>query len=742
MRLLDTHTGQFVEKDPSPVQVWREKVKYAILSHTWDADGEQTHKELMKIQKRYVGECLFPVAIGPDGLVPALSAIWQDPNLSPKIRDACRVAREDGYQYLWIDSCCIDKTSSSELSEAINSMFAWYKWATICYAYLADVPPLSHEDKDQSSLKDEDKDSLENKDDDLQVQVGRSAAFRLSRWFKRGWTLQELLAPEILIFLSKDWKPLGSKKELSGHVNAITKISVDALSNQRLLSKFSVAQRLSWASNRRTTRVEDRAYSLLGIFNINMPTLYGEGKRAFQRLQEEILRRIPDQSIFAFCDSRYFPSRRSPHVILVDNLDPGLKFWYQDESKGYNKRISCYYSSSSSMLSTSPDNFLRAHRIPLAQLIYHYPDLPPLDYSFTPYGILTHIPLIPLSVFQSDIPIEYEGENSEWYLAVLGCELVDHPGRLLARACRLIPSTSGTNILSRGRKSYVVKREKISIFSDSKSDFKKVHISGDNTDIFFALSASVLVQTSPLARVFPVYLSQDDQDHEIFDEDITRRPHKTINLMLKKNGTPGPCSSGSPNGDKPTTTLSLRWPDRDNPNTHWLTISRPAWQGAGDVRDTITIEYRHILEDDGNSLSIIAHASGMLGGYPTDSADITWKDEMPWETRYLDSQKMVILENGKGGRVKVDLSLEYLAINNYLIDAHTTWFNKRPCLEPEDGNTTALVPPLDSEDYAPGPSEDPGSRRALEDGSVAPQGGAKRSRASGRLRGGLIAYRR
>ncbi|KAM5546144.1 hypothetical protein V8D89_000270 [Ganoderma adspersum] len=164
--------------------------------------------------------------------------IWDDPELSPKIREACKVAREDSHWYIWIDSCCIDKTSSSELSEAINSMYQWYSWADMCFTFLADVPDgADHEAKDSE--------------------------FRQSRWFTRGWTLQELIAPLQVIFLSMTWTPIGSKHSFSYLVDDITNISDTAF--------------LHIAAMRETTRLEDWAYSLLGIFDINMPTLYGEG---------------------------------------------------------------------------------------------------------------------------------------------------------------------------------------------------------------------------------------------------------------------------------------------------------------------------------------------------------------------------------------------------------------------------------------------------------------------------------
>ncbi|EJF55441.1 HET-domain-containing protein [Dichomitus squalens LYAD-421 SS1] len=216
MRVLDTWTGLFVEVDP-------ERKQFAILSHTW-RKKEQT-------------------------FVPDDHLIWRDANLSRKIRDACRVAREAGYRYLWIDSCCIDKTSSSELSESINSMWQWYGRAKVCFAHLADVP---------------------SGDDPRAAE----STFRKSRWFTRGWTLQELIAPSTVVFLSQDWNAIGTKLTLISPLEEITSIPAEALLHTKSLDDFSVAQRLSWAARRETTRKEDRAYSLLGIFSINMPTLY------------------------------------------------------------------------------------------------------------------------------------------------------------------------------------------------------------------------------------------------------------------------------------------------------------------------------------------------------------------------------------------------------------------------------------------------------------------------------------
>ncbi|KAI1789888.1 hypothetical protein LXA43DRAFT_1095969 [Ganoderma leucocontextum] len=265
MRLLDTRTLRFIEvSDPR-------SVTYAILSHTWDLLGEQSLQELSQIQRTHPGD-----------------TVPSSPALSPKIRDFCSFAQKAGYDYCWIDSCCIDKTSSSELTESINSMYAWYGIADVCYTYLADVSntPAKWEGE-----------------------------FRASRWHRRGWTLQELIAPKKLVFLSCDWLVLGSKAALAPLVEDATGISTSVLMFEEPLSAVPVARRMSWAASRETTRAEDRAYSLFGIFNVQLPTIYGEGgEKAFVRLQEEILRHIPDQSIFAW-GLRPFPSNDTLRIL-------------------------------------------------------------------------------------------------------------------------------------------------------------------------------------------------------------------------------------------------------------------------------------------------------------------------------------------------------------------------------------------------------------------------------------------
>ena len=246
MRLLNSSNLQLQDFPANKIP------DYAILSHTW-GDYEVSFADLEKG--------------GAEG-----KAGYR------KIRRSCCQPVAQRLGYIWIDTCCIDKSSSAELSEAINSMHSWYKGAKICYAYLADVPTT------------------------LGTEIEK-AAFATSRWFKRGWTLQELIGPSDVMFFSREWIEIGTKSSLCEEIAAITGISVNILTGNASLESASIAKRMSWASHRSTTRKEDVAYCLMGLFDVNMPLLYGEGEKAFIRLQEEIIKHSDDQSLFAWADS-------------------------------------------------------------------------------------------------------------------------------------------------------------------------------------------------------------------------------------------------------------------------------------------------------------------------------------------------------------------------------------------------------------------------------------------------------
>ncbi|KAF1826669.1 uncharacterized protein K489DRAFT_313605, partial [Dissoconium aciculare CBS 342.82] len=187
-----------------------------------------------------------------------------------KLEQVLSRAAQDGFEFLWIDTCCIDKTSSAELSEAINSMYRYYHDSAICYVFMADVFDAERD-------------------------------FSESRYWRRGWTLQELIAPLKVLFFSATWAPIGFKESLASSIFEITGIEQEFLLHEQPLQVASVAKRMSWAALRKTTREEDIAYCLMGIFDVNMSMLYGEGEtKAFLRLQEEILRSQEDHSIFAW----------------------------------------------------------------------------------------------------------------------------------------------------------------------------------------------------------------------------------------------------------------------------------------------------------------------------------------------------------------------------------------------------------------------------------------------------------
>ncbi|TBU35707.1 heterokaryon incompatibility protein-domain-containing protein [Dichomitus squalens] len=348
---------------------------YAILSHVWDGDRELSYQALSRAQ-----------ATGHRSTDPDYNIFTHIPQ---KVRDFCAFAREQGYDYGWVDTCCIDKTSSAELSEAINSMYAWYQQASVCYAYLVDVscvgtPHTSFEVHEQ---------------------------FCNSIWHRRGWTLQELIAPRTVIFLSKDWRVLGTKDTLAQTISTVTGIDLEVLNHRAPLTGVSVARRMSWAARRITTRLEDRAYSLLGIFGIHMPTIYGEGNYAFVRLQEEILKQLPDQTLFVW-------GPRVSHVnwsrASISSTSP--------ESEGH-------------LFASSPEAFDNPNRrnmdvttishVKLAGLL-GLNNLPLPRYAITGYGTRARLPTLPVGTLPH--------REDHLLLAPLCC--LDSKNRVLALVLR------------------------------------------------------------------------------------------------------------------------------------------------------------------------------------------------------------------------------------------------------------------------------------------------------------------
>jgi hypothetical protein len=236
MWLLDTSTlqlRQFVTDVPD----------YVILSHTW-GEGE----------------------VGFDDIAQPYA---KEMNGYTKISQCCAKAVQAGFEWAWIDTCCIDKRSSAELSEAINSMYKWYWDAAICYAYISDWSATE-------------------------------GTFQSSRWFKRGWTLQELLAPDAIEIFDSDWHFVGTKSSLLEGIYKATNIEKQYLLDRNAIENATIAAKFSWASGRTTTREEDMAYCLLGLVQVNMPMLYGEGSGAFYRLQLEIIKQTNEHTIFAW----------------------------------------------------------------------------------------------------------------------------------------------------------------------------------------------------------------------------------------------------------------------------------------------------------------------------------------------------------------------------------------------------------------------------------------------------------
>ena len=268
--------------------------RYAILSHTWgDPDTEVTFEELQSLSLPETDENDKTRVRGKAGF--------------SKIENACREARTDGYKYLWVDTCCIRKTTSEE-TEAVNSMFRWYRGAKVCYAYLNDV-------------------ALSKVEDDGNHDLVTKPELSSARWFARGWTVMELIAPVKVEFFDKNWKFLGTRKTLKTMLSNITKINEAVLADTKKLKKTTIAQRMSWMVGRKTFKDEDVVYSMLGIFDVNMNTIYGEGKdKAFNRLQKKLAKEFAnkddDQTLYAWQPSQPLHPNRPEDTVKGTRIRP------------------------------------------------------------------------------------------------------------------------------------------------------------------------------------------------------------------------------------------------------------------------------------------------------------------------------------------------------------------------------------------------------------------------------------
>ncbi|KAJ8110148.1 hypothetical protein ONZ43_g5950 [Nemania bipapillata] len=338
MRLIDANTRE-IHNFPSSDGI----DEFAILSHTW-GPGEVTLQEWQNLS--------------------AAELVLKEGYR--KIDYCCKQALKDGYKWVWVDTCCIDKSSSAELSEAINSMFQWYQDAAVCYAHLTDVP----DDTSQDSLL---------------------AALSASRWFSRGWTLQELLASSNIVFYSENWQTLTTKLSSVEILSTITGIEKEYLEGAPL-EAASTAKRMSWASSRETTRIEDLAYCLLGIFDVNMPLIYGEGKKAFKRLQEEIMKARPeDHTLFAWGNT-VEKMTDIPYIVADKSKAAELEDLPWEASKITPPLLG--------LLAESPADFKNSSGFMVATVATKF-------YKHEPRGIITTLPQIQDKNIRLQLPIHY-----------------------------------------------------------------------------------------------------------------------------------------------------------------------------------------------------------------------------------------------------------------------------------------------------------------------------------------------
>lgn len=318
MRLLSTRSLELELLHTPPA-------RYAIVSHRW---GDES------------AEVLF-TDIG----VPARA---ESKGGYHKIQGACFQATQDMIDYIWLDTCCIDRRNNTELSEAINSMYKWYRGSTVCYAYLYDVSDPSE--------------------------------FIKSYWFLRGWTLQELIAPQVLKFFTRDWRLIGTREELVDPISRHTGINPDILRSARIPREITISQKMVWAKGRETTKVEDRSYSMLGILGISIFPVYGIGDGAFEELQLRLISKSSDQTLFSW----YHTFTEPEDVEMVDpdpapaavptpasnsTTDPTANPTPEGEDIVPNPPLN-----TTGLLASSPSHYLKSYEIPESEFRKNYMD--------------------------------------------------------------------------------------------------------------------------------------------------------------------------------------------------------------------------------------------------------------------------------------------------------------------------------------------------------------------------------
>ena len=311
MRLLDTATFELHSRE----QEFFKSEGYAILSHRW-VGAEITFDQIQ-------------------GYSPELRRAGDRQITSPqleKIRGACTTARRLGFRWMWIDNCCINKASTTEESESINSMFKWYRDAQVYLTYLSDVErkipslPPRHRPVYTASVQPHLASTSTSHSGNADYGIFNSLDGQTpSEWFSRGWTLQELLAPRDMRFYDMNWNYIGTKTSLAREIQSITGIDALYLTGVRNFRQACIATKMSWMAGRTTTREEDVAYGMLGLFNIKMTPQYGEGQRAFMRLQNQLLSTTTDESLFAW----RMPDPKAGEAFGI--VPGGGTIWYPDE---------------------------------------------------------------------------------------------------------------------------------------------------------------------------------------------------------------------------------------------------------------------------------------------------------------------------------------------------------------------------------------------------------------------------